>query len=248
MHSHVIYKCIETGSRIYLIKVFIKKTNTMTKNTLRVAILATALSASLGATAFAFNTITSQLDPGETNANVTSLQQFLASTPSLYPEGLVTGYYGSLTTRAVVRFQAANGLDQVGRVGPLTRDRINAIINAGGSVSTTVGGPAVVMPYAPQTGTNSATFNWMTLNGSAYGRVYYSTMPLQMNEGDINSRGFAITSGQSAAYDMVARASQSATVTGLQPNTMYYYTIVATDVSGNVSLIGPNNTFRTNAQ
>ena len=88
----------------------------------------------------------------------------------------------------------------------------------------------------------------MSSNEVALGRVYYSLYPLLMNEGDINSNGFAVTSGQLGSYDNVARNAQSSYITGLTPNTAYYYTIVATDLSGNVSVVGPNNTFRTNSQ
>ena len=103
------------------------------------------------------------------------------------------------------------------------------------------------MQYLPQVTTTSANFNWTT-NEAATGRVYYSTSRLLMNEGDINSNGFAVTTGQVGTYDGIARTGQSSSVTNLMPNTTYYYTIVATDLSGNVSIIGPNNTFRTNAQ
>jgi peptidoglycan hydrolase-like protein with peptidoglycan-binding domain len=210
--------------------------------------IATLLSLAVTSQAFAFVKIESQLDLGESNADVTSLQEFLASDSSLYPQGLVTGYFGSLTKAAVSRFQARYGFAQVGRVGPLTRDKINELIGNGG-ISTMVGtSPAVVMQYAPAITATTATFSWMSTNEIALGRMYYSTYPLSMNEGDINSNGFAVTSGQVGSYDGTARTSQSSMLTGLVPNTTYYYTIVATDLSGNVSVIGPNNTFRTNSQ
>ncbi len=198
--------------------------------------------------AFAFVRIESQLDFGETNADVTSLQEFLASDSTLYPQGRVTGYYGSLTKAAVMRFQGRYGLAQVGRVGPMTRDKINELIGTGGV--SMVGGvsPALSMSSVPAITGTTATFNWMSSNKVALGRMYYSTFPLQMNEGDLNSNGFAVTSGQLGSYDNVARNSQSSYISGLQPNTTYYYTIVGTDLAGNASVIGPNNTFRTNSQ
>jgi hypothetical protein len=153
-----------------------------------------------------------------------------------------------LQRQAVTRFQATYGLAQVGRVGPLTRDKINQQITSGGIVSTNSGvNPSIVMQNFPLVTSTTANFNWVTTNEAALGRVYYSTYPLQMNEGDINSNGFAVTSGQSGPFDGQARSAQSSYLTGLQPNTTYYYTIVATDLSGNVSIVGPNNTFRTNA-
>ena len=63
------------------------------------ALLATVLL--WAGSASALTTISSYLDFGERNSDVTSLQQFLAADVSVYPEGLVTGYFGSLTRAAV---------------------------------------------------------------------------------------------------------------------------------------------------
>ena len=68
-----------------------------------------------------------ELDEGMSGDDVSTLQQFLAQDPELYPEGLITGYYGSLTTDAVRRFQTRYGLSQVGRVGPQTLAKLNEI-------------------------------------------------------------------------------------------------------------------------
>lgn len=205
-----------------------------------------ALSFGVLTPAFALTQISSQLDPGESNADVTSLQQFLSAYPTWYPSAIVNGTFDAATQAAVIRFQAAYGLAQVGRVGPQTRDKLNQLIGGIGPVVTSATGPTMYMPYLPVITNTTATFTWLTSNQAALGRVYYSTSPLQMNEGDINSNGFAVTTGQLGSYDGVARTQQSSVLSGLQPNTSYYYTIVATDLGGNVSVIGPNNTFRTN--
>src|SRR3989344_2242655 len=68
-----------------------------------------------------------ELDEGMSGDDVSTLQQFLAQDPELYPEGLITGYYGSLTKDAVRRFQTRYGLSQVGRVGPQTLAKLNEI-------------------------------------------------------------------------------------------------------------------------
>ncbi len=60
--------------------------------------------------------------------DVETLQTFLAKYPELYPEGLVTGYFGELTRKAVMKFQAKYGFEQVGNVGPLTRAKINELL------------------------------------------------------------------------------------------------------------------------
>ncbi len=190
--------------------------------------------------------ITAQLDLGDRSQNVTNLQMYLANSTSFYPTGLITGYFGALTRAAVMRFQANYGLASVGRVGPMTRDKLNELIGGGVPMGANLIAPAISMQFLPVLTNTTATFTWTTNNEVAFGRVYYSTSPLKMNEGDISSNGFAITSGQSGPYDTTARYQQSSVLSSLLPNTVYYYTIVATDLSGNVSVVGPNNTFRTN--
>ena len=91
-----------------------------------------------GTTSGSCVTITVPIGPGSTGSNVTALQQFLARDRSIYPEAQVTGYYGSLTTTAVQRFQAKYNIVSsgspsttgYGRVGPKTMDVINSICGA----------------------------------------------------------------------------------------------------------------------
>lgn len=75
--------------------------------------------------------IARQMDIGATGNDVSSLQQFLASYDSVYPEGLVTGYFGRLTANAISLFQSLNGLPSVGRVGPLTLQKLNEFFTRG---------------------------------------------------------------------------------------------------------------------
>ncbi|MBI2056553.1 MAG: peptidoglycan-binding protein, partial [Candidatus Sungbacteria bacterium] len=51
---------------------------------------------------------------GMENNDVSRLQALLADDKSIYPEGIVSGYFGPATQRAVKRFQAKYGLPQVG--------------------------------------------------------------------------------------------------------------------------------------
>jgi murein L,D-transpeptidase YcbB/YkuD len=71
--------------------------------------------------------VPSSLQLGSSGADVSSLQEFLAKIPGLYPEGQVTGYYGALTQKAVQRLQAALGIEQSGAIGPLTRTTLRAL-------------------------------------------------------------------------------------------------------------------------
>lgn len=69
---------------------------------------------------------TNDLYYGMNSNEVKCLQQFLANLGSdIYPEKLITGYYGPLTTAAVKRYQAKYNLPQTGYFGPLTRAKAN---------------------------------------------------------------------------------------------------------------------------
>ena len=204
-------------------------------------VLAIPLFIGISGVSMAFNPITSQMSLGSRGDNVTNLQTFFSSNSSIYPEALVTGYYGSLTVNAVNRFQAAYGLSQVGNVGPLTMSKINSLIANGGW-----GDVFAPMLYSPTAsiGRNSATFSWTT-NENSVSEIFYSTSPVIINEGDINSKGFGVISGSTALNNNIAGISQQVVVNGLQANTTYYYMLVSTDVSGNVSVASVNNTFVT---
>ena len=70
---------------------------------------------------------------GDSGEDVRQLQIFLkAQGASIYPEGLITGYFGPLTQKAVQRFQEKYGIAKAGDpgygyVGPKTRAKINAL-------------------------------------------------------------------------------------------------------------------------
>ncbi|MDO8601011.1 MAG: peptidoglycan-binding domain-containing protein [bacterium] len=83
-----------------------------------------------------------QLELGMQGEEVRKLQQLLASDSALYPEGLVTGYFGSRTQKAVERFQIRHGivnesdgpraLTGFGRLGPRTLAKLQKIVSVGG--------------------------------------------------------------------------------------------------------------------
>lgn len=178
-----------------------------------------------------FTPINSQLYVGSRGQDVTNLQTFLASDKNIYPEGLITGYYGPLTTKAVAQFQIAYGIQSVGWVGPQTLTKINEVINAGRGID--IYAPTIYNPSVSKTNT-SASFSWST-NENALGKVFFSTTPFYLAEatgmftGPTISNGFVMTANN---YAM----SQNITVSGLSPNTTYYYIIESIDESNNVTV------------
>ncbi len=96
-----------------------------------------------GVEQFDFHVATSPVAPTHTNDlklgmrgnAVSDLQKMLAKNPSLYPEGMVTGYFGSLTQAAVKKLQQKHGLPQTGVFDAVTRD---ALGNNAMSTSSTI--------------------------------------------------------------------------------------------------------------
>ncbi len=68
------------------------------------------------------------LREGSEGDAVRTLQAILAADSVVYPEGLITGYYGKLTAKAVKKFQERNGLESVGIVGPKTLKKLNELL------------------------------------------------------------------------------------------------------------------------
>ncbi len=186
------------------------------------------------------DTITSQLGLGSRGPQVTTLQNFLASNPVIYSQGLVTGYFGSLTKAAVEQFQANYNIAQVGHVGPITMAAINNVIASGFGIDLSA--PVIMNVSVLPVTNSSAMVNFIT-DTSAIGKVYYSNAPLGMSEPETPFTAPGI-SGIVAQTDGSLRTSQSITLSGLQSNTTYYYVVESIDASGNVS-VSQQNTFHT---
>ncbi|MBI2623715.1 MAG: carboxypeptidase regulatory-like domain-containing protein [Candidatus Liptonbacteria bacterium] len=92
------------------------------------------------------------LAPGSKNDDVTRLQSLLAKDASLYPEGTVSGYYGTLTKKAVERFQKKYGIVSegtpettgFGKVGPKTLAKLNEVF--GGAAQAAAAAPSTAAP------------------------------------------------------------------------------------------------------
>ncbi len=192
--------------------------------------------------ASALTTITSSLDFGATGGNVTSLQQFLATDVSVYPEALVTGYYGPLTRAAVQRYQCKQGIvcggtaasTGYGRVGPRTLAAINASIR-GGTTTTGDSSAPIMSTVLTSMASSSVTFTWTT-NEPARGAVYYSPSPLTIMETLVGS---AVVGGQSVSESSFG-FNHALTISGLTANTLYYFAAKSDDASGNIQFAWPS--------
>ncbi|MFA6006309.1 MAG: peptidoglycan-binding protein [Candidatus Paceibacterota bacterium] len=167
------------------------------------------------------STLTQNLSVGSTGSEVIELQTFLASDSSIYPEGLITGTFGSLTRAAVVRYQAANGISQTGTVGPITRASINSNNGLGNGNSSFDSNAPLMGSTNVSKSNNSATLSWTT-NEPAKSRVMFGT-----------GWPFLYASASSVGTNSYNLGS-SITLTGLQPNTAYYYVRESVDGSGNI--------------
>lgn len=200
--------------------------------------LAVAPLALFASTAYAA-TISQQLDQGMTNGDVTILQTFLAEDTTLYPQGLVTGFFGPLTAAAVSNFQARNGIATVGRVGPITLAALNAQMNAtatdegAGKPNNVNTGQPVISSIAITTGTNSANITW-TSSTPASAKVYYGLTPTFVYKTALSAMGTSSLSTQ-----------QSVALSNLQSKTTYYYVVESLDPQGNFSWSQNGNWFIT---
>jgi peptidoglycan hydrolase-like protein with peptidoglycan-binding domain len=172
--------------------------------------------------------------------DVSDLQTFLAQDNTIYPQGLVTGYFGGLTQSAVSNFQARNGISTVGRVGPVTMAAINA--QMGGLVTGSDRSAPTINSLSINTTNSSATFNWNTSENSS-AVIYYSTSPLSMIEA--SNSGAATIGGSSLLVNADLRVSHLGVLTGLNANTIYNYVVYVRDGSGNENITWPS-TFHTN--
>ena len=71
------------------------------------------------------------LSKGVSGNEVTQLQEMLKQDPEIYPEGLVTGFFGPATESAVRKFQEKHGIESLGIIGPKTRSKLNELITKG---------------------------------------------------------------------------------------------------------------------
>src|SRR3989344_6608586 len=71
--------------------------------------------------------LTRSLSRGSSGDDVRKLQEFLSKDKEIYPNGLITGFFGPLTEVAVKKWQEKHGIESVGIVGPKTIAKLQDI-------------------------------------------------------------------------------------------------------------------------
>ncbi|MEK7650243.1 MAG: peptidoglycan-binding protein [Patescibacteria group bacterium] len=224
--------------------------NTSRKSIILGGVLVTTLAGAFFGVQIAYAAITNQLDFGSTGSDVTQLQTYLATNASMYPSGLITGYFGPLTQAAVQRFQEAQGIVSsgspastgYGRVGPTTMARINSLLGSGGGSVSWDTVPVLSNPIVTVTNT-SATFTWTT-NEPTRGQVYWDEVPLRSDEATGPFQQ-PYVSGALALDAGGLQTNHTVIVSNLQANRIYHYLVRGIDSVGNTTMIWPT-TFRTN--
>ncbi|MES2986164.1 MAG: peptidoglycan-binding domain-containing protein [Patescibacteria group bacterium] len=212
-----------------------KKSNIVLRNT-AVLLLILAIVPSIVSAA-----LTRELQLGSRGADVSELQTFLAADTSVYPQGLITGYFGSLTAAAVRRFQAKNGISQVGRVGPQTMAAINAQMGGGGFSGAA--SPGFTTTSQVSTSGNVVTVTVNT-NVPTRATLYYSPSPLSLYENELANPTVTV-GGTAVNTNTSLQTSHTIATLPLVANTTYYYTVVVSDVNGRVSMTYPRAVFQT---
>ena len=128
-------------------------------------------------------TFLKNLSFGMSSEDVRRLQTLLASYKDVYPEGLITGYYGLLTQKAVGRFQVKYGVATpsdigYGNVGPKTRAKLQEVFGGIGSI-----------PATPATATPASALFSVNLNFGMQSSDVYKLQQLLATDKDVYPDG-----------------------------------------------------------
>ena len=202
---------------------------------------------------------TKSLQIGVRGDEVRLLQEFLKLSPDIYPEGLITGYFGILTENAVKRFQIKNSIEALGIIGPITRAKLNEIssleiIDTAGATGITgaagMTGATGAAGISGETGATGATGATGTVGergskGSTGLSGATGSTGAQGIQGVIGTTGATGSIGATGATGVISSAqyvrlgSQPATVGPGQPFT-YTTTILSTlGITANTAVFNP---------
>lgn len=98
--------------------------------------------------------LTRPLSRGSSGDDVRKLQEFLAKDKEIYPDGLITGFFGPLTEAAVKKWQEKHGIESIGIIGPksiaklkdLGKYRIQQLLEQGAGASGNIPPGLLIAP------------------------------------------------------------------------------------------------------
>ncbi len=196
----------------------------------------------------------SYLHPGVTSPEVKALQLILIAQGSL--SGNATGYYGSLTEAAVIKFQNAHGISPLGVVGPATRAVLNQLSGSG----TTSTGSATIQSLTAQIAALQAQIaplqaqllslqaQLQTLQGGSSSATTQTTTSTETSNSPyasctVSASPSTLSSGGNTTLNWTTANTSSATLVGIGPVPMngsqqVYATTTATYVMSVASPTG----------
>lgn len=170
---------------------------------------------------------------GSRGESVSAMQAFLASNSYLYPQGLITGYFGSLTKEAVIQFQIVYDLEADGIVGPMTRAKLNSLIASGRGLDIL----PPVLSNVSTLNSGRSTLISLSSNEAIKMKVFYDTNRITVRDSGL-SFGTPTISGF-VAEDVSFGTNKQVMLSNLLPNRTYYYSVMTTDASGNITMTWP---------
>lgn len=186
--------------------------------------------------------IARQLDWGTSGEDVTLLQEVLATDPEIYPEGLVTGYFGPLTYKAVKRFQKEMGVEQVGRVGPKTMSKINELLEQGAGSSGKVPPGLLIAPGIRKKigeDTTAPVISKLAAKGitATSARITWFTNELADSKVWYYDKGTSLVITESTPMESSSKMvfNHNIELSDLIPNTAYSYLVSSTDSTLNTT-------------
>lgn len=186
-----------------------KKTTIKSSSVLGLALGAIFLACPLSASAYVF---AENLAYGARGNEVTRLQEFLKSDPSIYPEGVVSGWFGPLTRKAVIRFQEKRGIKPAaGYFGPLTRAEVGRMAAPTASLSPKALKPSVKIKDA-EAKHSCAIEPFSQTIGRGESAEYQVTLKPWMRENRIKLLTGSLPVGITAAFTSPAAATDESTL------------------------------------
>ena len=178
------------------------------------------------------------LAPGAQGTDVSALQTFLQSKGFFsYPQ--VTGYFGPATAQAVSAFQAANGLEAVGSVGPKTQAILNALLSSS-TANPTSSGASSALGF-PSSGGGGGSSGGSGGGGSSGGSTANTTAPAPTVAPASGSSVAGGSSSSASAPAVPAQQTVSASSSSGSTNTSSSSGTTANSASNAVIIAAPVN-------